>query len=88
MPCNYFICHRHTQAMRSGDRWKGVQAKSSCRCASGLARRILYVQEGRGGGRVTEVMKLELMLEAWQKIKITDLHPGELQGIALPGNSA
>lgn len=46
------------------------------------------MQEGRGRGRVTEVMKLELMLEAWQKVRITDLHPGELQGTAVPGNSA
>lgn len=46
----------------------------------------LYVQEGRGGegdrGYETGAMR-----EAWQKIKITNLHPGELPGIALPGNS-
>lgn len=61
MLCNYFICHQHTQAIRSGDRWKGVHAKFSRRCASGLEKRILYVQEGRGEDGLTEVMKLELM---------------------------
>lgn len=46
------------------------------------------MQEGRGrgqGGRGYETGAA--VREAWPEIKMTNLHTGELQGIALPGNS-
>lgn len=46
------------------------------------------MQEGRGQGQGGQGYETGAAVrEAWPEIKMTNLHTGELQGIALPGNS-